>query len=137
MTFKRLHIGFDIDLESLLRSASDVRVDVYREEPSHVTTTPRRLAARAPQRLGPPRNVTPEGIRTLMLRHIVNKGAPVTRIELRDLTMARGYSKNSHSSQLSQLKSDRLIKRLKDGTYIHTERAIVELANREAASNGE
>ena len=137
MTFKRIHIGFDIDLETLLRSASDVRVDVFREELATITPRPRRITGSPQKRLAPPRHVTPEGIRIFMLRYIVNKAAPVTGVEMRDLTMARGYSKSSYSPQLHHLRAHKLIKRLKDGRFIHTDRAIVELANHtEAPANG-
>src|SRR5882672_1947106 len=133
MPIKKIHIGFDLDMEVFMRMLATTPADVQfqafgTEEP----TAPRRKRRSAPKLLThstAPK--IPGGARHAIL--VAHKGEALAFSVISAELIKLEYASGTVSSQLYNLKVDRLARRTKAG-WTATAKAVAEV---EGSSNGQ
>jgi hypothetical protein len=120
MPIKKIHVGFDIDadvfMKMLQHASSGMKIEVFGDTPKLAKRDQPKLLA-APSERG--------GARKLMLAFLLaHKERGVKPTELREVCVAAGYAPATHSPILTALQIAGMIKKLKDGTYQATPKAV-------------
>jgi hypothetical protein len=121
MPIKKIHVGFDIDMEVFMKMLqhgnSSMNINVYGDDPS-----PSKQNKSSQKLLAPPKRM---GARKLILNYLVkHSDQAFASTELKNLVVERGYATGTSSSQLHGLLVLGMIKRTKYGKYQATAKAI-------------
>jgi hypothetical protein len=119
MPIKRVHVGFDIDMDVFMKMLqhgnSNVRVEMYGD-------TPKATKSQGPKLLPPPDR--PGAKKIIMDYAKLHKDMGFKPKELLPIVVAAGYAKNTHSPQLMWLMSRGFIRKDKEGTYYPTTKGM-------------
>jgi hypothetical protein len=118
MPIKRVHVGFDIDMDVFMKMLqhgnSNVSVQMFGDVP--------KTAKAKPLLLPPPERV---GAKKIIMDYArLHKDMGFKPKELMPLIVAAGYSKNTHSPQLMWLSSRKYLRKDSEGTYYPTAKGL-------------
>jgi hypothetical protein len=120
MPIKRVHVGFDIDMDVFMKMLqhgnSNVSVEMYGDTPKVKAVKPKPLLLPPPERVG--------AKKIIMDYARLHKDMGFKPKELMPLIVAAGYSKNTHSPQLMWLSSRKYLRKDSEGTYYPTAKGL-------------
>lgn len=121
MAIKKIHVGFDIEMDVFMKmlqhGSSSVRVDFFGEQPKQ----PKQLKQQEPKLLEAPKRV---GSKSVVMNFAKQHQDGFRPKELVPLIEAAGYAANTHSPVLMWLMSRGYLKRDKHGVYFPTTKGM-------------